>query len=1668
MSRKAAAAERQAARQAKQGLWNPKGREHAGGSPRHGATSNVATGLASVTVSPDLNCDVTTTVDSAPSFYGGNACGTFFEVDGSIYGPASVPAGLSAGGLTSVSQTTTGSGTTGDPYVITTVVDVGSTGITATETDTWAAGATSYSTSVQLNNTDSASHSFHVYRAGDCYFDSNDVGFGEIAGLAGLPAGAVACRSAWNQSVPGNRMMEWVPQTAGVTSVEDNYGTVWQDVGAGGNLPGTCQCTSYIDNGMAIGWAGNLAAGAVQSYNSSLVFNDNVPGSTPSPGEQGGGPNESENRTTCSAGDPVNCATGDFFHQFTDVALPGRGVILSLQRSYSSAAAAADSPFGHGWTDSYNMSLATDSAGDVTVNQEDGSTITFSPDGNGGFAAPPRVFATLVKNSDGSFTLNRQRTQVQYNFSAAGQLTSEVDRNGYVTNLAYTNGNLTKVTDPAGRTLTFTYSGPHIASVTGPLGRTYSYSYDSSGNLTRATDPAGRAYAFTYDASHRLLTMTDPRGGTVTNNYDSLGRVVSQTDADGNTTTWAYSGDPTSSSGGTTTLTDPLGNKTVYSYLNLELMAVTHGASTASAATTSYTYDPATLGLATVTDPNGNVTVNTYDGSGNLLTATDPLSNTTSYTYNNSDEVLSKTSPLGETTSYSYDGNGNMQSVTDPLSNTTSYAYSDSAHPGDVTSVTNPDGNVTSYTYDGNGDVASMSVSPSSGVTNTTTYAYDADGERTCAASPNATAAGVVCPAAGSPKVADTTASSYNADGEITSVTNPLGRTTGYGYDGNGNRIQVTDPAAHVTGYTYNGNNQQTKVTRPDGTSLSSTYDANGNLTSQVNAAGATTKYTYDPLNRVTSTTDPLGHTTRYWYDLDGNRTTLTDPSGRVTTYSYDSASQLTGITYSDGATPNVSYSYDADGQRSSMTDGTGTTSYSFDGDGHLTSLTNGASATVSYGYDPAGHLTSLTYPNGTTVTRTYDGAGRLASVTDWLGNQTKFGYDRDGNLTSETYPNGVTATATFDNADQQVSITDRKGATSLASFSYARDNLSQVTSDTETGAMAGKNTYSYNQVSQLTSDNAKPYGYDTAGNPVTLASGTTQSFNTGSEVTAAQRPATSVAPATDQVVSANRTSHGTTLTAPAFATTTSGELVVAFISAAGPSTGKQQVTAVKGGGLQWTLVTRQNTQQGDAEIWQAHAAGPLTAATVTATLAASADGSITVASFTHARSVTGAHAIASGDSTNPAVVVKTTAADSLVWGTGEDATSAKQPTPASGQSLVHEYSDTASHATYWAQKTGAITAAGTSLRLSDTTNKDHWNLAAVEITSDAGTKNSYSYDSQGNRISIVPSSGPSTTLKYDQANRLTAYGTIASYAYNGDGLRMSKTVSGATVSFGWDQSGSLPLVIASGSTSYLYGPGNQPIEQVTGTTVTYLQDDQQGSTRLLTSSTGAIVGTYSYSPYGTPARHTGTVPTPLQFDGQYTDYESGLQYLQARYYDRITAQFISMDPAVSFTAQPYSYAADNPLNTADPTGEFTITDCYSAGGTLFHITHSWGLCFNFGRNGYTVATTQSTGFDTGRFGASAANTYGVSQGEPSPSPCSCSIDVGGSRYAGVGGTASVSRSCDGTLAASGGLGIGLGASATATVTQGNTILSESWAQWRRDWHDTIFHPTTIWRGLGL
>src|SRR5258708_2860116 len=691
-------------------------------------------------------------------------------------------------------------------------------------------------------------------------------------------------------------------------------------------------------------------------------------------------------------------------------------------------------------------------------------------------------------------------------FSQRGDLLSEKDRNGYTTSFSYTNGQLTGTTDPAGRTLTLVYTGIHVTSASDVAGRAVSYGYDSSSTLTSVTDVNNGVTSFAYDSSHLLTVMKDPVCSAdtsgqclgVRNVYDTSGRVKNQTDQMNRQTTFAYSP-------GGTTVTDPKANVNVYNYNADELTSVTYGSGTSQAATWQYQYDPVSLGIAQMTDPNLHTSTSQWDANGNLLSHKDGLLRQTSYTYDSINDVTSITDPLNQGTSngttLTYDPVGNLLQVSRPLlgasptqSQVTKYQYTDGSHPGDVTGMVDPDGKLWQYGYDQYGNKTSV-TDP---LSNKTTYTYDKVGRRQSKIAPQGNVTG------GNPSTF-TTSYLTNAFGDVTQVTDPLQHRTKNQYDANRNIKVLMDANTRQTSYTYDFDNEPTQVTRPDSSSQKTTYDADGNVYQQVDGLNNTTSYLYDPLNRLASVTDPLNRKASFVYDGVGNVKTVTDAPAQLTTNVYDASDELTTVSYSDGTPPNVtSIHYDADAHRQDITHGTGKTTYAFDSLHRLTQSATGAGNVVKYGYDLKDQLTSLTYPDGTSVvSRGYDDVGRLHTVTDWLNHQTIYNYDPDSNLSSVVYPNGVTATLTADAADRLMTISDAKGANSpFLNLTYQRDSVNDLTSD-------GTNTFGYDSLNRTTNFNSSSanYGYNAADELTQTPANSSFAYDPANELTAMGEP---------------------------------------------------------------------------------------------------------------------------------------------------------------------------------------------------------------------------------------------------------------------------------------------------------------------------------------------------------------------------------------------------------------------------------------------------------------------------------------------------------------------------------------------------------------------------------
>ena len=167
-----------------------------------------------------------------------------------------------------------------------------------------------------------------------------------------------------------------------------------------------------------------------------------------------------------------------------------------------------------------------------------------------------------------------------------------------------------------------------------------------------------------------------------------------------------------------------------------------------------------------------------------------------------------------------------------------------------------------------------------------------------------------------------------------------------------------------------------------------------------------------------------------------------------------------TGNGPTDPPTITNTYSYDANGNRISMSDATGTSTYSYDPFDELTSNQNGAGKTVSYTYNDDGRPTGITYPLGAgatwatsdTVTYGYDNADELNSITDFNNNTITIGNTADGLPNSLALgSSGDTITTTYDPTDTPSADHPRQQLQTLLDFAY---------SDVPSGAIAAKPTH--------------------------------------------------------------------------------------------------------------------------------------------------------------------------------------------------------------------------------------------------------------------------------------------------------------------------------------------------------------------------------------------------------------------------------------------------------------------------------------------------------------------------------------------------------------------------------------------------------------------------------
>lgn len=1178
-----------------------------------------------------------------------------------------------------------------------------------------------------------------------------------------------------------------------------------------------------------------------------------------------------------------------------------------------------------------------------------------------------------------------QNVRAETLYDAAGNVLKTIDTLGHISHFCY---------DELNRVVK-TIQNPTVAD---PC-RDYTHSaapdqdviqktiYDETGNAIATIDPVGKVTRTYYDALNRPTTVVDNLTGWPIEQpdpppfdpaspdenvhteyiYDAVGVQIASTDGKGILTRTyydelnrpvvivrnlvnqpvedpvppSYDPDKPDENVPITYVYDDIGNqiatidpngiiaRTYYDKLDQPVIVLNNLVGQAIEEPTPPPFDPAL--------PDQNVRTETiYDALGRAQFTIDPLGRRTAYEYDGLDRQTAVVqnqvdgAPADEDTNVRsetvYDAVGNQVNFTDANGHTTTMEYDGLYRPKIVTDA---NGNSTSTHYDALGNV----ITTINGLGQATTFTYDRLNQQVA-------------------------------------VVDPLGNTTADEYDIAGNRIAMTDANGVITRYEYDGLNRLKAVVenyRPAFTPDHETnvrteygYDANGNRLTILNARGHTTNFTYDALNRLRSESDPLGHTTEYEYDGVSNRVTLTDAEAFTTTFTYDPLNRLVGIDYPE-PDADVTFTYDALGNRKVMTDGVGTTSWDYDGLNRPITVTDPFDGTVGYAYDAVGNRLKLIYPDNKTVNYTYDPVDRMEEVTDWDRQVTTYTHDAANRLKTAALPNGVASTYDYDNAGRLLTISHATGVETLSSFEYTYDavgNRVRVVESmlglppiepTDTPTPTATATPSQTQTpteTATTTSTSTPTGTPTKTPTPTV----TETSTPTRTPTPSETPQPTNTP-TETPTPSETPSPSDTPTPTATQTPTASEEVRQISNLVDTYVSGGEVDPQIANGLQSKLAAAQaSLDRGDTKA----AIGQLTAfinqveaqrgkkisEAATDELIAQAQTIIsrlqgTAAFLFVANAVTQNGILTPPIAPAPLAMARTVPQERILARTITSAPlGVAQPVAQDGtltQTISYTY-DALYRLTAADYDTGEFfhyTYDPVGNRLTEETlvgtNVYEYDEANRLITVDGAA---YTWDDKGNLLN-----DGTTIYTYDHANHLASVvqgGDTYTFAYNGLSDRLQQTINGAGTNYTLDQVARLTQVLADSSNTYLYGWGRIGERQPGGWQ--YHVGDVLDSVRLLSNEASMVTYTHTYDPFGVTTHSAGIALTNYGFAGQWWQSRTNLMYLRSRWYDVKLGRFLTPDSWLGNPLEPgslypsYAYANNNPMNRVDPTGQASIS----------------------------------------------------------------------------------------------------------------------------------------------
>ena len=379
-----------------------------------------------------------------------------------------------------------------------------------------------------------------------------------------------------------------------------------------------------------------------------------------------------------------------------------------------------------------------------------------------------------------------------------------------------------------------------------------------------------------------------------------------------------------------------------------------------------------------------------YNPEGYLAGMTDPLGRSINFEYDLAGRVKKQILPGNREILYAYDAAGNMTSLTPPgkSAHTFDYTainqqavYTPPAIPGggktdysynldrQLDLVTRPDGAQLDYAYDNAGRLDTLSIPRG-----TYDYQYNSKSqlEKILAPEGNTLAYryndALLTKVTSSGIIAGSVGFSYDNDFRLSEIKVNNSDPVAYSYDGDSLLTQAGDLSL-----SYRSENGLLAATTLENISDSYSYNAFAEM-STYNAvynssALYSVNYNRDKLGRITQKTETIAGATKninYSYDVAGRLDTVSENNSQVRDYDYDSNGNRTHV---NGV---LLGQYDAQDRLQSY----GSVSYSYTANGELKTKTEGLQVT-QYHYDVLGNLISVNLPDGTLIEYVIDGQNR-------------------------------------------------------------------------------------------------------------------------------------------------------------------------------------------------------------------------------------------------------------------------------------------------------------------------------------------------------------------------------------------------------------------------------------------------------------------------------------------------------------------------------------------------------------------------------------------------------------------------------------------------------------------------------------------------------------------